>query len=159
MHPLESLIGQPFFGNYSQNLINHNRVLNNIVNTTIFSDIPSLGIYDFLNGQRLTTGYPVTLNGNHEYSLFITPTSTIYSKIDSMIKNERLEMLSLIVGIIAAIMVLVLFLIRMNRILDKNIKERTEELQESNNSLLLANKKLESINEQIQSHDRMQRVY
>ena len=73
----------------------------------------------------------------------ITPTSTIYSKIDGIISNERLEMLSLIVGIIAAIMILILFLFRMNSILDKNIKERTKELAESNK-----NKKLEVSNEQ-----------
>ncbi len=51
-------------------------------------------------------------------------------------------MFSLIAGIIAAIMILILFVIRMNSILDRNIKERTKELEESNNNLLLLNKKL-----------------
>ena len=145
VHPVASLIGKPFFGNYSQNLTKHNPVLNNIVNTTASLGKPSSGIYDFVNGQRLTTGYPIILNGKPQYSVFmITPTSTIYSKIDGIISNERLEMLSLIVGIIAAIMILILFLFRMNSILDKNIKERTKELAESN-------KKLEVSNEQLQN--------
>ena len=68
-------------------------------------------------------------------------------------------MLSLIAGIIAAIMILMLFLFRMNSILDRNIKERTKELEESNNNLLLLNKKLESSNEQLQIHDRMQQEF
>ena len=160
VHPIASLIGKPFFGNYSQNLNKHNPVLNNLVNTAVSLGKPSSGIYDFVNGQRLTTGYPIILNGKPEYSLFIiTPTSTIYSKIDSITYNERLEMLSLIVGIIAAIMILILFLVRMNSILERNIKERTKELQESNNSLLLVNRKLESINEQLQTHDKMQQEF
>jgi signal transduction histidine kinase len=86
----------------------------------------------------------------------ITPISTIYSKIDSIIKNERLEMLSLIAGIIAAIMILILFLIRMNSILDRNVKDRTKELEESITNLLLLNEKLEHSNKQLQINDRMQ---
>jgi hypothetical protein len=39
VHPIASLIGKPFFGNYSQNLTKHNPVLNNIVNTSV-----SLGV-------------------------------------------------------------------------------------------------------------------
>jgi hypothetical protein len=158
--PLDYLIGKPFFGDYFQNLINHDKVLDKLVNTTIFSVKPSSGIYEFLNGQRFTTGNPIILNGKPHYSVFmITPTSTIYSKIDGVINNERLEMLSLMAGIIAAIMILMLSLIRMNSILDRNIKERTKELEDSNNSLLLLNKKLESTNEQLQTHDRMQQEF
>ena len=47
----------------------------------------------------------------------------------------------------------------MNSILDRNIKERTKELEESHNNLLLLNKKLESSNEQLQIHDRMQKEF
>ena len=160
VHPIASLIGKPFFGNYSQNLTTHNPVLNNIVNTTVSLGKPSSGIYDFVNGERFTTGNPIILNGKPQYSVFIiTPTSTIYSKIDRIINNERLQMFSLIAGIIGAIMILILFLIRMNSILDKNIKERTKDLEESNNNLLILNKKLESSNEHLQINDRMQKEF
>ncbi|MGN6623197.1 MAG: cache domain-containing protein, partial [Candidatus Nitrosocosmicus sp.] len=94
VHPVASLIGQSFFGNYSQNLIKYNKVLDHLINTTVISGKPSSAIYDFVNGQRFTTGYPVILNGKPQYSLFIiTPTSTIYSKIDNIINNERFEMI------------------------------------------------------------------
>jgi len=152
-HPIPSLIGKPFYGDYFQNMSKHNKVLNNLIGTTVFSGKPSSAIYNFVNGERFTTGNPIILNGKPQYSVFIiTPTSTIYSKIDRIISNERLEMLSLIAGIIGAIMILILFLIRMNSILDKNIKERTKELEESTNSLLL-------LNEQLQIQDRMQKEF
>jgi len=152
-HPIPSLIGKPFYGDYFQNMSKHNKVLNNLIGTTVFSGKPSSAIYNFVNGERFTTGSPIILNGKPQYSVFIiTPTSTIYSKIDRIISNERLEMLSLIAGIIGAIMILILFLIRMNSILDKNIKERTKELEESTNSLLL-------LNEQLQIQDRMQKEF
>jgi len=152
-HPIPSLIGKPFYGDYFQNMSKHNKVLNNLIGTTVFSGKPSSAIYNFVNGERFTTGSPIILNGKPQYSVFIiTPTSTIYSKIDLIISNERLEMLSLIAGIIGAIMILILFLIRMNSILDKNIKERTKELEESTNSLLL-------LNEQLQIQDRMQKEF
>ena len=160
VHPIACLIGKPFFGNYSQNLTTHNPVLNNIVNTTVSLGKPSSGIYDFVNGERFTIGNPIILNGKPQYSVFIiTPTSTIYSKIDRIINNERLQMFSLIAGIIGAIMILILFLIRMNSILDKNIKERTKDLEESNNNLLILNKKLESSNEHLQINDKMQKEF
>jgi signal transduction histidine kinase len=153
VHPISSLIGKPFFGNYFQNLSKHNPVLNNLINTTVSLGKPSSAIYDFVNGQRLTTGYPIILNGKPQYSVFlITPTSTIYSKIENIITNERLEMFSLIAGIIAAVMLLIIFLIRMNSILDKNIQERTKELEKSN-------KKLESSNELLKIHDKMQKEF
>src|SRR5919112_1372572 len=153
VHPIPSLIGKPFYGDYFQNMSKHNPVLNNLINTTVYSGKPSSAIYNFVNGERFTTGNPLFLNGKPQYSVFIiTPTSTIYSKIDLIISNERLEMLSLIAGIIGAIMILILILIRMNSILDRNIKERTKDLEESNNNLLI-------LNEQLQIHDRMQKEF
>src|SRR6476469_10103079 len=56
-------------------------------------------------------------------------------------------------------MILIIFLTRMNSILDKNIKERTRDLEESNNNLLILNKKLESSNEHLQINDRMQKEF
>ncbi len=126
----------------------------------VFSGKPSSAIYEFVNGERLTSGYPISLNGKTKYSAFIvTPTSTIYSKINSIIATERLEMFSLIVGIIAAVMILIIFLSRMNSILDKGIRERTKELNEVNENLSITNEKLESANEKLKAHDRMQKEF
>ena len=56
VHPIPSLIGKPFFGNYSQNLNKHNLALNNLVNTTVSLGKPSSGIYDFVNGAKINYG-------------------------------------------------------------------------------------------------------
>jgi signal transduction histidine kinase len=159
-HPIPSLIGKPFNGDYFQNISAHDKVLNNLISTVVFSGKPSSAIYDFVNGERLTSGYPILLNGQTQYSAFIiTPTSTIYSKIDSIIATERLEMFSLIVGIIAAVMILIIFLSRMNSILDRGIRERTKELEEVNENISITNEKLESANEQLNVHDRIQKEF
>jgi signal transduction histidine kinase len=65
-------------------------------------------------------------------------------------------MISLIAGIIAAIVLLIVFLVRMNSILDRNVKVRTSELNESINNLLLLNEKLENTNKQLHIHEKMQ---
>ncbi len=159
-HPLPSLVGKPFNGSFFQNVSAHNRVLNNLISTVVFSGKPSSAIYEFVNGERLTSGYPISLNGKTQYSAFIiTPTSTIYSKINSIIATERLEMFSLIVGIIAAVTILIILLSRMNSILDKGIRERTIELKEANENLSTSNKKLELANEQLKVHDRLQKEF
>ena len=166
-HPIPSLVGKPFNGDYFQNISAHNKVLNNLISTVVFSGKPSSAIYEFVNGERLTSGYPILLNGQTEYSAFmITPTSTIYSKINSIIATERLVMFSLIVGIIAAVMIMIIFLSRVNSILDKGIRERTVELKEVNESLTitnekleLANEKFEAANEQLKVHDKMQKEF
>ncbi len=100
------------------------------------------------------------LDGDPHYSLFvINPTSNVYTKINEIILTERLEMLSLIAGIAAAITILILFLTRWNNILDREVKFRTKELEESNKQISLANKKLESANMRLQNKDKMQREF
>ena len=160
VHPLPSLVGLPFFGNESQKITGENKVLNNLLKTVIVTGNPSLATYVFKNQERFNTGYPIQLDGNSAYYLFvITPTSVIYSKINDVISTERLEMFSLVAGITAAIMMLTIFLIRWNSILDKEVKTRTKELEESNKHISLTNMKLETANEQLKVHDNMQKEF
>jgi signal transduction histidine kinase len=161
IHPLQSLIGLPFFGNKSQNITGHNELLNNMAKS-VMSGNPSSVIYAFSNGERLNTGYPIAVDKNaiSRYSLFIiTPTSSIYSKINVGISMERSEMFSLIVGFTAAIMILIIFLIRWNSSLDKEVKRRTSELEESNKQLSITNTKLEAANDQLKVHDTIQKEF
>jgi signal transduction histidine kinase len=118
------------------------------------------GVYDFINGQRLNTGYPIFVQGKPTYSIFvITPTSTIYSRIDNVISKERTEMLSLLAGATAAIIGLIIFLIKWNSTLDGEVKRRTKELNESNEQLTLLNEQLGEANEQLEVHDKMQKEF
>ncbi len=160
VHPLSELIGKPFHGDYFQNISSRNEVLNNLIETVVYSGKPASATYEFVNGERFTTGYPIILNGIPEYSVFlITPTLSIYSKIDSIIAIERLQMFSLIAGIVSAVIILVLFLSRLNNILDKEVIKRTKDLETSNANLSVAYKKLESANKQLERTGIMQKEF
>jgi signal transduction histidine kinase len=112
-----------------------------------------LAVYDFINGQRLTTGYPIFLQGKPMYFVFaITPTATIYSQIDDVIFTERLEMFSLLAGVTAAAAVLILFLLKWSNTLERRVKTRTKELDESN-------QRLEGLNEQLKINEKLQKEF
>ena len=152
----------PFFGKETQKITGNNEILNNEVKLVIATGKPSYSIYNFRNGERLNTGYPIFLEGNPmpRYSLFvITPTSIIYSKINDVIATERLEMFSLIAGITSAIIILIFFLVRWNTVLDSEVKKRTKELEESNKQISLTNIKLKTANELLKVHDKMQKDF
>ena len=66
----------------------------------------------------------------------MTPTSEIYSKIDSALSAQRTEIVSLsIVASIIAIVVLVILLSKWNVILRREVKRRTQELEDSYNEM------------------------
>ncbi|MFL6408422.1 MAG: ATP-binding protein [Nitrososphaeraceae archaeon] len=156
IHPVKSGIGKPFFGNYVQNVTGYNKVLNSHVRT-VMGGKPDFAVYPFKYGERLSTGNPIFIEEKPRYFVFIiTPTSVIYSQINSVISTERLEMFSLIAGATAAIVILVIFLTRWSNTLDKEVKRRTMEVDEANNSLTESNKQLASANEQLKIHDKMQ---
>jgi|SRR5690242_10374059 len=180
IHPIKSFVGTPFFGNYTQQVTGHNVILNNLIRT-VMTGKPDSGVYEFINGQRLNTGYPIFVQGKQAYSIFvITPTATIYSQIDHVISTERTEMLSLLAGATAAIIGLIIFLIKWNSTLDSEVKRRTKELNESNKQLQLTtseltkandslaesnkqltalNKQLGEANEQLKINDKMQKEF
>ena len=61
-------------------------------------------------------------------------------------------MLTLVIGIIAVVLLLILFLNRANSTLDKSVKKRTKELEDSNRRLEIANRN-------VQVHDNMQKEF
>jgi signal transduction histidine kinase len=145
IHPVKSFLGTPFFGNHAQEATGHNKFLNDLIRK-VMSGKSGSAIYEFKNGERLTTGYPVIIEGKPEYFVFIiTPTSYIYAHVNEVLFTERLKMFSLVAGSTAAIVVLIVFLIKWNNILDRQVKRRTKELEESN--------------EQLRAHDKMQKEF
>jgi signal transduction histidine kinase len=173
IHPVKSFIGKPFFGNYTQQVTGHNKALNSLIRT-VMDGKPDFAVYPFKNDERLNTGFPIFVEGKPTYFVFvITPTSVIYSQINKVISTERLEMFSLIVGTTAAVVILVMFLIRWSITLDNEVKRRTKELHESNEQLYLrteelkeandslteSNKKLATANEQLKINDKIQKDF
>ena len=94
---------------------------------------PSSAIYEFKNSERLNTGYPIFFQNIPKYFNFIiTPTKEIYAQVNDVLFAERLKTLSLLIGASAAILVLVIILLKWNSSLNNQVKSRTKELEESN---------------------------
>ena len=152
--PRTNFLGLSLFSDEVQRFFNFNDIQNkfyqNVFDGRIFG---GYAIYDFGDGERLNTGYPVSVNGLSTYFVFIiTPTALVYSDIDETLSAERSKFLLLIGGITTAIVILVLFLVKLNSILNEQIRRRTKDLEESN-------KRLKTANEQLKIHDIMQKEF
>lgn len=126
------LVGKDFFGEDVQQSVNHNEILNNLTRD-LLSGKSGYGVYDYGEGERLTTQYPVFVNGSPEFFIqIVTPTSEIYAKIDEVLSIQQVRILPLIViASTVAIAVLVILLKKWNIILANEVKRRTQELEES----------------------------
>jgi hypothetical protein len=126
-----SLLGQNFFGDYTQKFINHNQILNNLTRQ-LLAGKPGYGVYNYGRGERLTTQYPILINGRHEFSIqLINPTSQIYSQVQAALLAENEKMYLLLLGSSSAVVVLVIFLLKWNSTLNREVNEKTSRLIES----------------------------
>ncbi|MDP8940971.1 MAG: sensor histidine kinase [Thermoproteota archaeon] len=169
----QDLVGKNFFGDYTQRFINHNTILNNLTRNLLDGNSGS-AVYDYGQGERLTTAYPIFVNDKPTYFIqIVTPTSQIYTQINDVLLTERLKMFSLLAGTTAAIAVLIIFLVKWSSTLGNEVKRRTRqlnvsnqqlysktaELKMTNESLIESNKKLESANRRLEVHDKMQKDF
>jgi len=133
--PKTHFMGKNFFGNQVQNFFHHNDIQNRLYHT-VFSGRPSSAMYNFGSGERLNTGYPISLLDKPTYFVFIvTPTSVIYTHVDEVLYDQRIETFSLLAGITAAIATLIIFLIKWNSSLYDEVVRRTRELHKANKQL------------------------
>ncbi|HZA07809.1 MAG TPA: sensor histidine kinase, partial [Nitrososphaeraceae archaeon] len=171
--PRTQLLGKNYFGSEAQQIFHHNPIQGNLYRQLLQGQ-PGNAVYDFGIGERLNTGYPIFVQGKPTYFVSaVTPTSVIYSQINGVIFTERIEMFSLLAGTTAAIVVLIIFLIKWSSTLNDEVKRRTRELNESNtqlnmltkelkranDSLMASNKQLAVANEQLKLHDKMQKEF
>jgi hypothetical protein len=128
----ETLVGQNFFGDYAQKFINHNKVLNALTRNLLAGE-SGLAVYDYGRGEILTTQYPAYVDNRPLFFIqIVTPTSEIYSKINSALSVQRTEIVSLsVTASVVAIAVLIILLGKWNIILRREVKRRTKELEES----------------------------
>lgn len=128
----KSLVGLNFFGPEVQDAINDNEVVNNLTKSLITFAEPSYAVYDYGAGERINTQQPVLVNGEPQYFLqVITPATQIYSQIQDASYLEEVKIYLLLVGTLAAIVVLVFILVEWNHILQREVKRRTTELHQS----------------------------
>jgi signal transduction histidine kinase len=147
VHGNAQLIGKNFFEEYTQNFTRHNKNLNNLMHEVLSGKSGDV-VYNIGAGERLTTGFPVSIRGENPppYVVFIvTPTSQIYLQIGDILFSQRIETFSLLAITTAAAIVLIVFLIKWSSNLNSEVKRRTMEL--------------ESANEQLKVHDKMQKEF
>jgi signal transduction histidine kinase len=151
--PLPNLLGKVFFNSTVQRLINYNSNLNHQIQQVVLAGRPTEAIYGNGQAERLSTGYPIFEQGKHVYSIFIvTPTSVIYSQLNHVLFLERIEIFLLLAGTTAATAALVIFILRWNNNLGKEVTRRTQELEQ-------LNERLGEANEQLKLHDKMQKEF
>jgi signal transduction histidine kinase len=138
----ENLVGLNFFGETVQNFVNHNPTLNKSTAELLQGKAGHV-VYDYGKGERLTTYQPIYVAGEPTYFLqIITPTATIYSQIDSILSKETGKLALFFAGPSGASAILIIFLLLWNSGLEKEVKKRTRDLQESNELLGVTNEQL-----------------
>jgi signal transduction histidine kinase len=146
------LVGESFFGPTVQNFIEQDNILNNLTRS-LLAGHSGHGVYDYGTGERLTTQSAITIDGDTIFSIqIVTPSAQIYSEINRVLFAERMKMFSLLAGTSAAVVVLIVFIIKWSSSLDREVKRRTTELNESNQRLALAN-------EQLKMQEKMQKEF
>src|SRR5215217_7649314 len=148
--PRTELLGKNFFSEEVQKFFDYNADENRLYGQVFGERIPSYAVYDFGGGERLNTGYPVMINGEAAYFIFVvTPIETIYSQIDNILSRQQVDLLMQRLVSIAAIAAVTFFVIRLNNKLKQKVKERTKSLEELNEKLIKANERLEG-NDKVQ---------
>jgi hypothetical protein len=132
-----SLVGADFFGEDVQQFVNHNEILNDLTRD-LLSGKSGYGVYDYGKGETLTTQYPIFINGSPEFFIqIVTPTLEIYAKIDEVFSIQQVRILPLIVvASTVAIAILIILLKKWNIILAREVKRRTQELEESHEQMI-----------------------
>ena len=127
-----NLVGQNFFDASTQEFIRGNVILNNLTRNLLAGNAGS-AVYDYGRGEKLTTQYPILVNGKPAFFLqIVTPTSQIYSVVNNVLSRQNLNMFSVFAAASTiAIIVLLVLLRQWNVILKREVKKRTIELEES----------------------------
>lgn len=161
-----SLIGDEFFGNTVQTFVNHNEILNNLTRNLLQGN-SGYALYNYGVGERIGTVHPIFVQGKPTFFLqIVTPTSSILANIGDTLFFERLKSYSLLVGTLAAVAVLIIFLIKWNRTMEKEVINRTKELNESNTKLdvmtrelIDSNISLQQANNRLREQEKVQKEF
>jgi hypothetical protein len=133
----KTLVGKNFFGDYTQKFINYNPRLNNLTRSLLAGN-SGYAVYDYGRGERITTQYPILVNGEPTYYVqFVQPTTQIYSKLNDILFSQRIETFSLLAGATVAIVLLIVFLSRWSSLLGREVQRRTRALELSNEEIRL----------------------
>jgi signal transduction histidine kinase len=145
-----TLVGKDFFGPAVQAFVSHNAILNNLTRN-LLNGKAGYAIYDYGRGERINTASPISIEGQNTYFMqIVTPTNLILSKIADTLSTERLKSYSLLVGTLAAVAVLIIFLIKWSNSMEIEVRKRTFQLNESNRKLDSTTRELKNSNISLQ---------
>lgn len=161
-----NLVGENFFGTTVQNFIGHNEILNNLTGS-LLKGHPNYGVYDYGRSERINTGQPILVQNTPTYFLqIVTPTKAIFSKISDTLFTDRLKGYSLLVAVFASVGSLVIFLLKWNNTMEKEVIKRTNALNKTNiqmgsmsKQLRKSNLSLQNANEQLRQHDKIEKEF
>ena len=161
-----NLVGENFFGTTVQNFIGHNEILNNLTGS-LLKGHPNYGVYDYGRSDRINTGQPILVQNTPTYFLqIVTPTKAIFSKISDTLFTDRLKGYSLLVAVFASLGSLVIFLLKWNNTMEKEVIKRTNALNKTNiqlgimsKQLRKSNMSLQNANEQLRQHDKIEKEF
>ncbi|MDQ2685310.1 MAG: PDC sensor domain-containing protein, partial [Thermoproteota archaeon] len=160
----QTFIGKNYFGNDFQSYIkailkDKASEFNTIINKSLLLK-SGLDEFNFENtsttiAYEAVEGPDINVNGesdNRIGTLFITVPHTLVGDVASLIDNQTITNFS-IIGIIVGISTIIsLLLLRWNSVLKAQVYQKTTELRETI-------EKLRKVNEELKSHDKMQREF
>ena len=113
-----------------------------------------------MGGNKTTITYqPVFIGGKYLWTLFVSSPHQLAAEVGVLINNQK-NFSTLMILIIGAVALGIAFLIlSWNKRLESAVNARTIELKDANNSLINYNKLLESANEKLSIHDKMQKEF
>jgi signal transduction histidine kinase len=144
---IPEFLGLEYWGEQVQTASRANTQLNEAY-MTLASGKPAstLFISAVTNDERFVSGSPVFYRGEQIMSIIITtPTAAIYAQVDEILLAQKIQTIVTLAIVVAAISVLILYLSKWNRTLDKKVKQRTIEL--------------ETANERLKEHDKLQKEF
>ena len=110
-------------------------------------------VFKNADGEFLLSGFPVNYYGRAQYMLILeSDTSNFYAKVEPILFQSRIQMFSILTAT-AVLTVIIASFISRNINLDKQVKEKTKELTESNHTIVAQKQQLENANEELRHLD------
>jgi signal transduction histidine kinase len=140
--PRTEYIGKNFDDPQVQSVTNSNGVFNRIIHN-LLNGSQDQGLYTTDLGERYNTAFPIIVDGRPVYGLtVVTPTNSIYENINVILQNERVQGLLIFSTMSAGVMIVILNLRNWSKDMEREVKKRTSELDEANQTLGVINEKM-----------------
>lgn len=111
-------------------------------------------VYRTETEEILLTGYPVHIQDLEFFVVITSPTSTFYSQVEEVLFNNRIQTFSILAAT-SVLTVIIASFINRNIKLDKEVREKTKELETSNLMIKAQKDHIEKANKELTRLDEM----